>query len=206
MSEKIPLSDFPPRRDRRGGCCVERSNVEKDSPRSETEIHVMRKCWRLRIFTRIYTRVHASQVVKRILWNMRKYRIWKDVLRTFMQFCAYACDSPLQRYSNSTDYIWAGGQRKLIPFGTRVSTFTDEVLHGVTLWYKCQTNIPSSAFTVSRASRRTNASLSAYLSVLFLLWVLRVIRCKNISSKYPGYAVSSNRTAVSYTHLRAHET
>ena len=44
MSEKIPLSDFLPRRDRRGGCCVERSNVEKDSPRSEKEIHVMRKC------------------------------------------------------------------------------------------------------------------------------------------------------------------
>ena len=44
MSEKILLSDFLPRRDKRGGCCVERSNVEKDSPRSEKEIHVMRKC------------------------------------------------------------------------------------------------------------------------------------------------------------------
>jgi len=75
MSEKILLSDFLPRRDKRGGCCVERSNVEKDSPRSEKEIHVMRKFRRLRIFTRIYTRVHASQVVKRIFWNMRKYRI-----------------------------------------------------------------------------------------------------------------------------------
>ena len=74
MSEKM-LSDFLPRRDKRGGCCVERSNVEKDSPRREKEIHVMRKFRRLRIFTRIYTRVHASQVVKRIFWNMRKYRI-----------------------------------------------------------------------------------------------------------------------------------
>ena len=33
MSEKILLSDFLPRRDKRGGCCVERSNVEKDSRR-----------------------------------------------------------------------------------------------------------------------------------------------------------------------------